>query len=98
MVFVEYAAEDTLSPYGRVDRHEHARVVVGWPLIPALMGTMAVEVALVGGQYRASMLLVVDQDMVGALPADAAHEPFGVTVGPSSQLHPMPLVEHGLLR
>jgi hypothetical protein len=40
-------------------------------------------VALVGGQYRASMLLVVDQDVVGALPADASHEPFGVAVGPS---------------
>lgn len=54
MVFVEDAAKDTLSPYGRVDRHDHARVVVGRPLIPALMWTMPVEVPFASGQYGAS--------------------------------------------
>jgi hypothetical protein len=55
-------------------------------------------VPFVGCQDRAGMLFVVDEDVVGALPAYAAHEPLCVTVGPSRQLHPMPLVEHGLLR
>ena len=36
-VFVDGAAEDTSPSYGRVDRHDSARVVVGWPLLPALM-------------------------------------------------------------
>ena len=39
-----------------------------------------VEMPLVGGQDRASVLLAVDQDVVGALPAYGAHEPFCVTV------------------
>ena len=68
MVFVEDAAEDTLSPYGRVDRHDHARIVVGWPLIPALMWTMPVEMPFAGGQDGAGVSLVVDQQVVEALP------------------------------
>ena len=67
-------------------------------MIPALMWTMAVKMPFVGGQDRAGMLFVVDEDVVGALPAYAAHEPLCVTVGPSRQLHPMPLMGHGLLR
>jgi hypothetical protein len=65
MVFVDGAAEDTSPPYGRVDRHDNARIVVGWPPLPALMWTVTVEMPLVGGQYRASVLLAVDQDVVG---------------------------------
>ena len=82
MVFVDGAAEDTSPPYGRVDRHDNAWIVVGWPLLPALMWTVTVEMPLVGGQDRASVLLAVDQDVVGALPAYGAHEPFCVTVRP----------------
>jgi hypothetical protein len=80
LVFVEDAAEDPSSPYGRVDRHDHARVVVGRPLIPALLWTMAVEMPFIGGQYGAGVSFVVNQDMVSALPACAANEPLGVTV------------------
>jgi hypothetical protein len=71
-----------LSAYGCVDRHDHARIVVGRSLIPALMWTMAVKVPFVGCQDRAGVLFVVDEDVVGALPAYAAHEPLCVTVRP----------------
>jgi hypothetical protein len=83
-VFVDYAAEDTLSPYGRVDRHDHARVVVGRPLIPALMWTMPVEMPFVGGEDGAGVSLVVDQDVVETLPPYAAHDPEGCLKGATS--------------
>jgi len=46
------------------------------------MWTMPVEMPFVGGQYGAGVSLVVDQDVVDALPPYAAHEPLRVTVRP----------------
>jgi hypothetical protein len=40
-VLVDDAAEYPLSPYGRVDRDDHARVVVGRVLIEALVWPVA---------------------------------------------------------
>src|SRR5258707_13669965 len=80
MVLVEDGTEDASAPYSHVHRHDDPRGVVGWTLIETLMWTMAVEVSLVGGQYAAGVLLVVDQHMVGALPAYAADKPFGVAI------------------
>jgi hypothetical protein len=55
--------------------------MVGWALIEALVRAMPVEVALVG-RHGAGAPVVVDQHVVGAFPADAADEPFDVTVRP----------------
>lgn len=81
-VFVDGAAEDTLSADGLVDRHDNARVVVGWPVFPTLVRSMPIEMPLVGRQHDAGVPLVVDQDLIGALPPYAAHEPFRVAVRP----------------
>jgi hypothetical protein len=53
-----------------------------WTLVQALVWTVSVEVSLVGVQHGAGMLFVVKQHMVGALPAYAANEPFGIAVRP----------------
>src|ERR1700704_4363321 len=75
-VLVDDAAEDPFSPYRGVDRDDHARVVVGWVLIEALMWTVGDEVMLVVTQYPEGMRLVVEQHAIGALGSDAAHEAF----------------------
>jgi hypothetical protein len=54
--------------------------VVGWVLIEALVRAVVIEVALVVVQDGAGVSLVVDQQPVGALLADATNEPFGVAV------------------
>ena len=71
-----------MSPYRGVDRDDHARVVVGRVLIQALMWTVPDEVVLVLMQDSAGVLLVVDQDPVGALGPDAADEAFREGVRP----------------
>ena len=63
------AAEDAVSAYRCAGRYDGARVVVGWPVVSALMWSMPVEMPLIDGKYRAGVLLVVDQDVVGALSA-----------------------------
>jgi hypothetical protein len=63
------------------------------------MWTVSAEMVLVRPKSRTAVLLAVEQHPVAALGSDnAADEPLGERVGPSRQLHPMPLVEHGLLR
>lgn len=54
--------------------------MVGRMLIQTLVWTMPVEVPDVVGQHGAGVRLVVDQDVVGALPPDAPDKPFGVAV------------------
>jgi hypothetical protein len=60
-------AEELLSPYRCVDRHDRVWVMVGWVLIQALMWTVLIEMALVVAKNRTSVLLVVDEHPVGAL-------------------------------
>jgi hypothetical protein len=55
-----------LTAYGCVDRHDLAQVVVGWPVVLALIWTVAVEMPFAGGQDRADVLFVVNEDMVDA--------------------------------
>jgi hypothetical protein len=43
LVFVDDAAEDTSSPYGCVDWHDNAWVVVRWALIETPMWTVVIE-------------------------------------------------------
>ena len=52
-----------------------------WALAEALVRAVVIEMGDVPVEDSKGMLLVVDQQPVGALFADAANEPFGVTVG-----------------
>src|SRR5258708_1303834 len=45
-VFVDHAAQNASPPYRRVDRDDHAQVVVGRVLIQALMWAVSVEAVL----------------------------------------------------
>jgi hypothetical protein len=54
--------------------------MVGRVLIPALMWTVIVEMALVSAEHGPGMALVIDQHPVGALSPDAADKPFRITV------------------
>jgi hypothetical protein len=81
-VFVDYTADNTSPPYRRVDRDDHAGVVVRRMLVQTLMWTVSDEVVLVLTQHRAGVLLVVDQHPIGALSPDASHEALGKRVGP----------------
>ena len=57
-------------------------IVAGRVLVEALVWAVFVEVAFVLVEDGASVLFVVDQHPVGAFLADAADEPFCITVGP----------------
>jgi hypothetical protein len=71
-----------VPPYRCVDGDDCGGVVVGWVLIETLMWTMPVEMALILTKDRTSVSPVVDQQSVGALGPDAAHEPLGIRVRP----------------
>jgi hypothetical protein len=55
-------------------------VVVGGALVSGLVGAMTVVMLGVFRQDPGGVAVVVDQDAVGALGADRAHEPLGITV------------------
>jgi hypothetical protein len=65
-----------------VKRNHGDRIVVGWVLVEALVRTVVVEVPCKFVEDGKGMSLVVDQQLVGALFADAANEPFRVAVRP----------------
>jgi hypothetical protein len=55
-------------------------IMVGWVLVEALMRPVIVEMAHILVNDGAGVSLVVDQQPVGALLANAADKPFGITV------------------
>ena len=59
-------------------------VVVGGALVESLVWPMRVVVPRLLGQDPGGVVFVADQDAVGALAADGAHEPLGITVRPGS--------------
>ncbi len=79
---MDHATENASSPYRCVDRDDRVQVAVGWVLIQALMWTVSVEVMLVLTEHGAGVLLVIDQNPVGALRPDATDEAFRDGVGP----------------
>jgi hypothetical protein len=81
-VFVDYSAEDLLMPDWGVEGDYGVWIVAGRVLVETLVWAVVVEVAYVLVEDGAGMLFVVDQHFVGALFADAADEPFCITVGP----------------
>ncbi len=80
-VLVEHAFEDSMAPDWDVERNHGGRVVGRWALIEALVRAVVMEMADVPVEDSKGMLLVVDQQPVSALFADAANKPFGITVG-----------------
>jgi hypothetical protein len=80
LVLVDHVAEDPSSPYRRIDREGHARIVVQCMRGKALVWTVPIEMGDIFVEERAGVPLVVDQYPVGALLPDAADEPFHVAV------------------
>ena len=58
--------------------------MMGWVLVEALVRAVVIEMAHILVEGGEGMSLVVDQQPVGALFANAANEPFGVAVCPGS--------------
>jgi hypothetical protein len=83
-VFVDHAAEDSMAS-DRGAEWDHGGGVVGWwVLAQALVRAVVIEMAHILVEHGEGMSLVVDQQSVGALFADAANEPFGVAICPGS--------------
>src|SRR4051812_28182987 len=80
LVLVDHAAKDPSSPYRRAGRYDDGRIMVRWVLGEALVWAVPVEVGHVFVEDCTGVPLVVDQDPVGALGADAADKPFCVAV------------------
>ena len=79
-VLVDQAGEDLAASDRTVGRDRRCRVVVGRVLAQALVRPVCVEVLGVLGEHRHGVPFAVEQQPVGALRADAAHEPLRVTV------------------
>lgn len=82
VVFVDHAAKDLVTSYRGVVVDGHYRIVVRRMLVETLVRTVVVEVMEVFVEDERRVLLIVDQDSVGAFLADGAHESFGVAVRP----------------
>jgi hypothetical protein len=59
-------------------------LLVGSALVGSLVRPVRVVVPGVLGQDSGGVAFAVDQDVVGALAADGAYEPLGITVRPGS--------------
>ena len=62
--------------------NQRGRRWVRWPQVPCSVRPVAVVMLLVRPQHTTQMLLVVDQDPVGALSPDGADPAFGDRVRP----------------
>jgi hypothetical protein len=81
-VLVDQSAEDLVALDRGVAGDRGGGVVGWWVLIQALVRAVVIEVAHVAVKNSSGVSLVVDQQSVGALGADAADEPFRVAVRP----------------
>ena len=70
-----------MTPDRGVEGDDGVGIVAGRVLVEALVWAVVVEVAFVLVEDGAGVLFVVDQHPVGAFLADAADEPFCITVG-----------------
>ena len=55
--------------------------MVGWALLASLVRSMAIEMLTVLAEHCGGVTFAVDQNPVGALCPDAAHESLGVAIG-----------------
>jgi hypothetical protein len=81
-VLVDQSAEDLMASDRGVDAGYGDRIMVGRVLVEALMRSVVIEMAHILVNDCAGVSLVVTQQPVGALLADAANEPFGIAVRP----------------
>ncbi|MER5334154.1 hypothetical protein [Micromonospora sp. NPDC002717] len=72
VVLVDHAGESSSAPYGHVHGDDDGRVMVGWSLLSSLKWSVVVEVVHVLTDYGQRVPLVVDEQVVGALLAEAA--------------------------
>jgi hypothetical protein len=79
-VLVDHAFEEGTAPDWCLDWDDGGRVVLGWVLVEALMWPVRVEMVNIVVEHCPGVLLVVDQETVGAFFADAADESFRVEV------------------
>lgn len=79
-VLVDQSAEDSVTSDRGVEGDHGGRVVVGRVLAQALVRTVVIEMVLVLVQDGAGVPFVENQQPIGALVADTADEPFGITV------------------
>jgi hypothetical protein len=81
VVFVDHTAEYAVASDQAINWQGGWPVlVVGCMLVESLMRPVRVVVPRVLRQDRGGVAFVVDQDAVGALTVDGAHEPLGITV------------------
>jgi hypothetical protein len=67
VVLVDHTAEHLPAPHRPVQRHDDPLVMIGWPLLPGLVQTVAVIVPHIGPEYRSQVRSTVDQHPVSAL-------------------------------
>jgi hypothetical protein len=79
-VLVDQSAEDLVASDRGAERDHGGGVVGWWVLIQALVRAVVIEMAHVAVKNSSGVSFVVDQQLVGALGADAADEPFRVAV------------------
>jgi hypothetical protein len=85
VIFVDHTAEYPVASDQAVEGHGCWPVLVaGGALAESLMRPVRVVVPRVLGQDPGGVAFVVDQNAIGALAADGAHEPLGITVRPGS--------------
>jgi hypothetical protein len=92
LVLVDQFAEDSVASDQGITGDRASGVMRWWVLIQALVRTVVIEMAHVAVKHSSGVSFVVDQQSVGALGADAADEPFRVTVGPHRRVHPVPTI------
>jgi hypothetical protein len=81
-VLVDHAFEESMAPDRGVEQGHRGGVVPWWVLVEALVWAVIIEVLGVLVEDGEGVSLVVDQQLVVALVADAANEPFRVAVRP----------------
>jgi hypothetical protein len=79
-VLVDHTAEKLATSDWGIERDHGGWVVAGWVLVEALVRAVVIEMVHILVEDGEGMALVVDQQPVGALFADAANELFGVAV------------------
>ncbi len=75
-------AESSSAPYRGIHRDDDGRVMVGWQLLPSLVWPVVVDVVHVLADHGQRVSLVVDQNVVAALFAQAAAPALDETVRP----------------
>jgi hypothetical protein len=79
-VLVDQSPEDLMASDRGVEAGHDGRIMVGRVLVEALMRWVVIEMAHILVNDGAGVSLVVDQQSVGALLANAANEPLGIAV------------------